>query len=83
MSTESATLDSPAMPTVRERSLSLTAAAWLSVAVTLALAALAFWPARAWAPPLRPTLKGPMVFDEFVNAPTPPAAVSAPDPAAH
>jgi hypothetical protein len=72
----------PAVPS--ERKLGLRAALLLSIIVALGLGALAFWPASAWVPPLRPVLKGPVVFDEFVTAPGPPAASSSiPDSAVH
>jgi hypothetical protein len=40
----------------------------VAVIVVLGLSGLAFWPTGAWAPPRRPALKGPVVFDEFVDA---------------
>jgi hypothetical protein len=56
----------------------------IALLVTFVLGALAFWPKRAWSPPPRPALHAPIVFDEFVNPPTPASAnSSAPDPAAH
>jgi hypothetical protein len=58
------------------RPLSLSGAALVSVIVVATLAALAFWPARAWAPPKRPALSGTIVFDEFV------AATGSPPPSA-
>lgn len=45
----------------------------VSVALVLALAALAFWPAPAWTPPARPSLRAPIVFDELVSQPPPPS----------
>jgi len=66
------------------RSLSLRAAFGVALLVTVVLAALAFWPKKAWVPPRRPGLTAPVVFDEFVNPPPPALAdPSAPDPAAH
>lgn len=62
------------MPAETERSARIGLAALVSVLLALVLAALAFWPARAWAPPARPGLNKPIVFDEFFNAPAPPSA---------
>ena len=47
-----------------------------SSAVVLALLALVFWPTRSWTAPPRPKLTAPIVFDEFVNGPTPPVTPS-------
>ena len=64
-------------PAGMERSAQLGLAALVSVVLAFALAAFAFWPARAWAPPPRPGLSKPIVFDEFFNAPAPPSSVPA------
>jgi hypothetical protein len=57
------------------------AALLVSVLLVALLAALAFWPARAWAPPREPALKAPIVFDELVNPPAPAeTGAAAPDP---
>ena len=62
---------------------SLGSALFLTVLIVVALGALAFWPSRPWAPPPRPGLEAPIVFDEFVNAPpSPQTSANGPDPAA-
>jgi hypothetical protein len=48
-------------------------ALFISSAVVLALAAIAFWPTKRWAPPPRPALQAPIVFDELVSHPPPPS----------
>ena len=63
-------------PVAMERSAQLGLAALVSVVLALALAAFAFWPAHSWAPPARPGLSKPIVFDEFFNAPAPPSSGS-------
>ena len=63
--------------TPRNGSVSLGSALFLTVLVTAALSALAFWPSKAWSPPRRPGISAPIVFDEFVNpSSTAPAASS-------
>ena len=57
-------------------SLSLGSAAFLGFLVVVGLGALAFWPAAPWRAPVRPALHAPIVFDELVNAPSPPPADS-------
>lgn len=47
--------------------LDLSRAMWISSALVVALAVLAFWPARRWTPPPRPPLRAPIVFDELVS----------------
>jgi hypothetical protein len=79
MSTSSAVIESPVPEQARQRSLSLRAALVVSMLIALALAALALWPTRPWAPPRRPGLSAPIVFDELVNPVMPAAA----DPVAH
>jgi len=84
MSTSTAVIDSAVPEQARQRSLSLRAALVVSVLFALSLAALALWPTRPWAPPHRPGLSAPIVFDELVNPATPAAAdPTAPDPVAH
>ena len=80
MSTSSAVIDSPVPEQARQRSLSLRAALVMSVLIALALGALALWPTRPWAPPRRPGLRAPIVFDELINLATPAAGATAPDP---
>lgn len=64
--------------------MSRASALFIALLVTLGLGALSFWPRPTWAPPHRPTLHAPIVFDEFVNPPLPPgASATATDPAAH
>ena len=63
-----------ATPAAAEHSAQLAVAALVSVVLVLVLAAVAFWPARAWAPPARPGLSKPIVFDEFFNAAASPSA---------
>lgn len=60
----------PSVP--RSSAVSLGSALFLTALVIVCLSALAFWPAKTWAPPLRPRLSAPIVFDEFVNPPPPP-----------
>ena len=64
------------------RTLSLRAALLLSVLLTAALSALAFWPSQTWAPPRQPSLKAPIVFDELLSPPAP-AFTAAPDAVSH
>ncbi|HEY3666349.1 MAG TPA: hypothetical protein VGL19_10125 [Polyangiaceae bacterium] len=68
--------------TAEQRDANLGLALLVSVLAVLVLAAVAFWPTRSWAPPRRPGISPPVVFDEFVNAPnsSPPASSSAPGP---
>ena len=82
MSASSTAVVSPASAAATRPSLGLRAALLLSLLIAVVLAALAFWPAKAWAPPRRPGVAAPVVFDELV---TPPPAVdpSAADSAAH
>jgi hypothetical protein len=54
-------------PRLRVASMTLRSAALVSLLAAVALAALAFWPTRSFAPPRRPGLAAPVVFDEFVN----------------
>jgi hypothetical protein len=55
----------------------------IALLVVAGLGLLALWPTPAWAPPLRPRLSAPIVFDEFVNPPSPaPVESNAPDPTA-
>jgi hypothetical protein len=64
-----------------QRTANLDLALLLSLAIAVVLAALAFWPTRIWAPPRRPGITSPVVFDEFVNAPAAPtASPSGPSP---
>jgi hypothetical protein len=48
-------------------SVSLGSALFLTALVIIGLGALAFWPSKEWAPPRRPGISAPIVFDEFVN----------------
>ena len=59
-----------ARPSVWSESLTLRGALLVVLLIALGLGALALWPARAWKPPPRPPLRAPIVFDEFVNAPS-------------
>lgn len=52
-------------------SVSLGSALFLTVLVIVVLSALAFWPSKEWAPPRRPGIPAPIVFDEFVNPTNP------------
>jgi hypothetical protein len=72
--------NTPPSPDAHTANLSL--ALLVSLLAALALAAFAFWPTRTWAPPRRPAINAPVVFDEFVNAPnsSAPASSSAPGP---
>jgi hypothetical protein len=54
-------------PAHRSAPIGLGSALFLTVLVVAALCALAFWPAKAWAPPHRPGIAAPVVFDEFVD----------------
>jgi hypothetical protein len=54
--------------------LSLQRALVISSAVLLVSSAVALWPAPSWVPPPRPVLRAPIVFDELVNHPPPPAS---------
>jgi hypothetical protein len=84
MSTSSAVIDSRAPEQARQRSLGLRGALGVSVLIALTLAALALWPTRPWAPPHRPGLSAPIVFDELINPIMPAAAEpAAPDTVAH
>jgi len=77
--TEQNATTTPARDTQRSADLSL--ALLVSLAAAAVLAAVSFWPARTWAPPRRPRLDPPVVFDEFVNAPVAPiASSSSPSP---
>lgn len=51
---------------------SLRRALWFSTALLVVLGAAAFWPAKPWAPPARPALRAPIVFDELVSHAPPP-----------
>ncbi|MES1175756.1 MAG: hypothetical protein ABUL62_15650 [Myxococcales bacterium] len=55
----------------RDNAVSLGSALFLTVLVVVALAALAFWPTKEWAPPPRPGIRAPIVFDDFVNPTNP------------
>jgi len=50
---------------------SIGSALFLTLLVVAGLSALAFWPRGGFAPPRRPPISAPIVFDEFVNAPPP------------
>jgi hypothetical protein len=65
------------------RSLTLRGALLVALAVAFGLALLAFWPAGAWAPPPRPGLKAPVVFDELLPPPVAPTEPTTPDSRAH
>jgi hypothetical protein len=55
----------------------------VALLLTVGLGALAFWPEPTAAPPRRPALATPIVFDEFVNPPPRTSATSsATDPRA-
>jgi hypothetical protein len=57
--------------------LGLKRALWISTALLVALGAAAFWPAPRWAPPPRPVLRAPIVFDELVSHTPPPSEPNA------
>lgn len=55
------------------KSTTLPRAVLFALACCLVLSVAAFWPTRRWVTPGRPSLKAPIVFDELVNLPQPPA----------
>jgi len=54
----------------------LSRAVLFAVLCTAVLGTVAFWPAPRWAPPARPPLRAPIVFDQLHNLPPDVASAS-------
>jgi hypothetical protein len=83
VSAHSAAVEAPVRMHPSARPLTLGTALLVALVVAFGLSLLAFWPAGAWAPPPRPGLRAPVVFDELLPPSVAPAEPTTPDPTAH